>query len=135
MKVLHFAFSDPSNQYLPHNYLPNCIVYTGTHDNDTTQGWLASLSEKEKRFARSYLDLADEDVSWPLIRLALSSVAEMCVVPLQDLLGLGSEARMNTPGTTAGNWRWRLPPSLLTPVVAQHLRGLTETYGRTRPVS
>ncbi len=135
MKVLHFAFSDPSNQYLPHNYLPNCIVYTGTHDNDTTVGWWATLSEQEKTFVRAYLGPVGEQIHWALIRLTLASVARMSVMPLQDVLGLGTAARMNMPGTTAGNWRWRLAPSLLTPEVTQRLRGLIETYGRTRPVS
>ena len=130
MKVLQFAFSGPESGFLPHNY-PNedWVVYTGTHDNDTTAGWWASTTTSERTFARRYLGreyVSAED----FVRLAYASTARRAVVPMQDHLGLGSEARMNTPGTPGGNWRWRLDPSALGPGLSRRLRGLTELYGR-----
>src|SRR5215210_578956 len=130
MKVLQFAFSDPANPYLPHNYTGNCVVYTGTHDNDTTRGWWESLSAKERAFARRYLGRDGEEIAWDLIRLAFGSVAALAVVPLQDLLDLGSAARMNTPGQEWGNWTWRFRAAALTDALGQRLRELTELYGR-----
>ncbi len=130
MKVLQFAFSSPDNPHLPHNYEhENWVVYTGTHDNDTTKGWWASAPIEERAFARRYL--GREYVStWDFIRLAYSSVASRAVVPMQDVLSLGSEARMNLPGTTKGNWSWRMPESAPSPGLAAKLRHLAETYGR-----
>ncbi|TCJ20568.1 4-alpha-glucanotransferase [Rubrobacter taiwanensis] len=130
MKVLQFAFTDPENEYLPHNYTdPNFVVYTGTHDNDTTPGWWASATEEERSFARRYLGREEPSV-WDFVRLALSSVADVAVIPMQDLLELGSEARMNTPGTPAGNWQWRMRPDAAAPQLAQRLRELSRLYNR-----
>ncbi len=131
MKILQFAFdSGPHNPYLPHNYVPDCIVYTGTHDNDTTAGWYASLGDQEKKKVQRYLDKTGEDMVWRLVRTALASVARLAVIPAQDILTLGSEARMNLPGTSKGNWSWRLSRGALTPEISGRLRELTEMYGR-----
>jgi len=131
MKVLQFAFSsDASNRFLPHNYTNNFVVYTGTHDNDTTVGWFRSAPDTERAYAQRYLGRSGEDIAWDLIRLGSSSVADTFIVPAQDLLSLGSEARMNYPGRGEGNWRWRLQPGQLTPDVWERLRDLTATYGR-----
>ena len=131
MKVLQFAFGDDaSNPYLPHNYDHDFVVYTATHDNDTTVGWFASLSEGQRSAVLRYLGRDGRDIAWDLIRLAWSSVANMSIVPLQDVLGLGSEARMNFPGKVGGNWAWRYEPSQLTQRHADRLRELTEIYGR-----
>ncbi|MBM2810884.1 MAG: 4-alpha-glucanotransferase [Chloroflexi bacterium] len=131
MKVLQFAFdSGPANPFLPHNFSPNCVVYTGTHDNDTTVGWFESQGESTRSYACAYLGVDGFDISWDLIRLALASVAEMAIVPLQDVLSLGTEARMNFPGRAEGNWAWRFRSDQLTADHAARLRRLTETYGR-----
>jgi len=131
MKVLQFAFGgDASNPYLPHNYERGFVVYTATHDNDTTVGWFASLGERERSAVQRYLGRDGRDIAWDLIRLAMSSVANASVVPLQDVLALGSEARMNFPGKVGGNWAWRYESSQLTQRHADRLRDLTETYGR-----
>ena len=132
MKVLQFAPSAPDNVYLPHHYEPNCVVYTGTHDNDTTRGWWSAANPDERDFLARYLGQrpADETIAWLLIRLAFSSVAQTAIVPLQDVLGLGSEARMNTPGTGGGNWAWRYDPARLTPTLQERLRDLTQLYSR-----
>jgi 4-alpha-glucanotransferase len=131
MKVLQFAFdSDASNPYLPFNLDHDCVIYTGTHDNDTTCGWYKSQSEQMQHKVRLYLGTDGNDIGWDLVRLALASVADIAVVPLQDLLGLGSEARMNLPGHPSGNWQWRLLPGALTDELAQRLGGLTAIYGR-----
>jgi 4-alpha-glucanotransferase len=132
MKVLQFAFaSDATNPFLPHNFTPNCVVYTGTHDNDTTAGWFRSSSTPEERkYARQYLDTDGEEIAWDFIRLAYSSVANMAVVPLQDVLGLGSEARMNYPSTLGGNWTWRYTEGALTDDLSRRLLELAQTYGR-----
>jgi 4-alpha-glucanotransferase len=132
MKVLQFAFGAGADQpYLPHNYTPHCVVYTGTHDNDTTAGWWHnSATPKERTHVQLYLGRDGSDISWDFIRLALASVAETAIIPLQDVLGLGSEARMNTPGRAGGNWSWRYTPELLSPQVAERLATLTQLYGR-----
>ncbi|MBV9080642.1 MAG: 4-alpha-glucanotransferase, partial [Elusimicrobia bacterium] len=134
MRVLQFAFgNDPeANVYLPHSYQPNCVVYTGTHDNDTTVGWFRDAGgrgstrnrddvRREREFVIRYVDTDGEEINWDLIRLALMSVANTAIVPAQDLLGLGSEARMNTPGTTEGNWEWRFEKGDLTSKIAERL--------------
>ncbi len=130
MKVLQFAFSHPENAFLPHNYRgEDWAVYTGTHDNDTTSGWLASASQSERKLVRAYTG-REYPGSWDLIRLAHTSRARWSVVPMQDLLGLGSEARMNTPGVPTGNWTWRMqrePEENL----AERLAGITTASGRT----
>jgi len=132
MKVLQFAFdSDATNPYLPFNHDHDCVVYTGTHDNDTTRGWYESQSEDLRHRVRLYMGTHGHDISWDLIRLALSSVADIAVVPLQDVLGLGSEARMNRPGDPSGNWQWRYLPGVLNDELATRLRTMVEVYGRT----
>jgi 4-alpha-glucanotransferase len=131
MKVLQFAFGgSPDELYLPHNYERRCVVYTGTHDNDTTLGWWRSAPDHVRSHVQMYLGRDGNDISWDFIRLALSSVAEMAIVPLQDVLTLGSEARMNTPGLPSGNWSWRYTPDMLDQHIAGRLRTLTELYGR-----
>jgi len=132
MKVLQFAFdSREDSDYLPHNYNQNCVVYTGTHDNDTTAGWYDSITEHDREHADEYLNLHEKDtVQWEFIRAALSSVADTAVIPLQDYLGLKSEARINTPSTLGGNWEWRLEPDVLTRKLADQIRNITRLYGR-----
>ena len=132
MKVLQFAPSGPDNAYLPHHYEPNCVVYTGTHDNDTTRGWWATATAAEREFLARYLGQppTDETIASLLIRLVFSSVARTAIVPLQDILGLGSQARMNTPGTSGGNWSWRYAPAQLTTALQERLRDLTKLYSR-----
>jgi 4-alpha-glucanotransferase len=132
MKVLQFAFGDDAhNPYLPHNYQdPNCVVYTGTHDNDTTRGWLATASEHEREHLARYLGSDRPQTTEALIRLALSSTANTAIVPLQDVLDLGSQARVNTPGAAAGNWTWRVRAHQLEPVRAECLAEMTITYAR-----
>ena len=132
MRILQFAFaSDAKNPYLPHNYDHNTVVYTGTHDNDTTRGWYASLSDSLKKDIENYLGYAPGDtMPWPLIRMALASVAKLAVIPLQDVLELGSEGRMNVPGTTEGNWAWRFTENALNEKTASRLRALIGCYGR-----
>ncbi len=132
MKVLQFAFSgSPSNPYLPHRYERNCVVYTGTHDNDTTRGWYEAAGDGERDFCRRYLAVGGEDIAWDLVRAAWRSVADMAIAPLQDLLSLGTEARMNVPGQPEGHWRWRAPRGALTERLAARLRELNLLYGRT----
>jgi 4-alpha-glucanotransferase len=131
MKVLQFAFTaDPDDAYLPHNYEHNCVVYTGTHDNDTTLGWWNSLDQGARTRVQVYLGRHGDDISWDLIRLALMSVADRAIFPLQDVLGIGSEGRMNTPGRMSGNWGWRYTDAMLNDRVRERLRGLAEIYGR-----
>jgi 4-alpha-glucanotransferase len=132
MKVLHFAFDgDPEHEYLPHNYRPDCVVYLGTHDNDTTLGWYQELGERERGFVRDYLGLEEGgDLVQALIRAAFVSVADVAVVTAQDLLRLGGDARMNTPGTSGGNWQWRYAAGALDDALAHELAALTEIYGR-----
>ena len=134
MKVLQFAFGgDPHNEYLPHNYPANCVVYTGTHDNDTTVGWYAAASEKERAFVRRYTGRDGSEIHWDLIREAFGSPASLAIVPLQDVLGLGSEARMNTPGQPTGNWAWRFTDGALTAPIRERLKDITFVYARGLP--
>ena len=131
MKVLQFAFAGGGTDlYLPHNYTENFVVYTGTHDNDTTQGWFDTAPESERDFVRRYLGHDDQGVVWELVRLAYSSVAKYAVVPLQDALQLGSDARMNTPGQAGGNWGWRFREGQLESWLAPALADMTEMYNR-----
>ncbi len=132
MKVLQFAFgSDPGNPFLPFNYVRNCLVYTGTHDNNTTVGWYHSLSDHERDALRKYLgEISADGVHWDLIRLALSSIANQTIIPLQDLFGLGEEARMNFPGKAEGNWGWRYRSDMLNDGLRDWLKELTRFYGR-----
>lgn len=130
MKVLQFAFTGQNNAFLPHRYAPNCVVYTGTHDNDTTPGWWRTASPEVRAFAKRYLRSDGSDIAGDLIRAAWSSVASYAIVPMQDLLRLGSEARMNNPGTTRGNWSWRAPAGTPGARVLGELRELNTLYGR-----
>ena len=133
MKVLQFAFQKREDSpYQPHNYTPNCVCYTGTHDNDTLLGWASTALGSELSFAREYLGAAPgERLSWSMLRGGMRSVAKLFVAPMQDYLELGSEARINTPGTTGCNWSWRLNAEDLKPSLALRIRRLTETYGRS----
>jgi 4-alpha-glucanotransferase len=124
MKVLQFGFSGPDNPFLPHNYVPNCVAYTGTHDNDTAQGWFASADENEKNFARRYLEIDGHDFAWDLIRAVWKSVAVIAIAPMQDVLSLGGEARMNFPSKLGGNWEWRMKAEDFREDLAQKLRDL-----------
>ncbi len=135
MKVLLFAFTDNrgDNPYLPHHHVRNCVVYTGTHDNNTTRAWFEQeASEEEKKRVLEYLGTAEapQEIHWELIRLAMMSVAERVVFPMQDLLGLGQEARMNRPARKEGNWQWRLRPEQMAPRLRGKLGDMTKTYGR-----
>lgn len=132
MKVLQFAFdSREESDYLPHNYDKNCVVYVGTHDNDTALGWLDTVSPEDRRYAMDYLKLTGaEGYHWGLMRGAWASAARLAVVTAQDLLGLGSGARMNTPSTLGGNWQWRAMPGVFTEELAQRLRRETGIYRR-----
>jgi 4-alpha-glucanotransferase len=132
MKILHFAFGGgPDNPYLPFIYSRNCVVYTGTHDNNTTVGWFNQISEQEKGNVLRYLGAqSSEGIHWDLIRLALGSVANQAIIPVQDLLGLGGEAQMNFPSKAEGNWGWRYRPGALTEDLRDRLKSLTYTYGR-----
>jgi 4-alpha-glucanotransferase len=115
MKLLQFAFStDSSDPFLPHNYPTNCVAYTGTHDNDTSHGWYRNAPEAERDLCRRYLARSGDDIAWDMIRVIWSSVAELTLAPLQDFMSLGSEARMNLPGTTGNNWSWRMPADVFT---------------------
>ncbi len=136
MKILQFAFGgDANSPYLPHNYIQNCIVYTGTHDNETTLGWWQQASPEVKKHVAAYLGYGSPDeiseMNWELIRLALSSIADRAIIPLQDLLGLDNRGRMNDPSINAGNWRWRYESSdLLTPEIRDRLLEMTRLYSR-----
>jgi 4-alpha-glucanotransferase len=132
MKVLQFGFGDRgAHMYLPHRYGPDSVVYTGTHDNDTTVGWWnCSATEEEKKLAKLYLGIREGSVAWAFIRAALTSVAALSIVPVQDLLGLGSEARMNVPSQTEGNWSWRISETALTGELAKKLAMLVELTDR-----
>jgi 4-alpha-glucanotransferase len=131
MRVLQFAFGgDATNDHLPHNHTRDSVAYTGTHDNDTSAGWFASANEKERDYCLQYLGTEGQEINWELIRSALASVATMAIIPMQDLLGLGTEARMNLPASTSDNWAWRLAPGALSGQLAKRLKHLTETYGR-----
>jgi 4-alpha-glucanotransferase len=144
MRILQFAFGgDALNHDLPHNFIKNSVVYTGTHDNDTTVGWFTSAAgegstrdagqiERERRFCLDYLDADGREIHWDFVRAVLASVADTAVVPLQDLLGLGNEARMNLPNSTAGNWAWRFKAGALTEDLSERLKNLTRLYGRAR---
>ena len=143
MAVLQFAFGvdHPAPQFKPHNFSRNLVVYTGTHDNDTTLGWWTSSGagdstrtsdqlRREKECALKYLGCDGTEIHWSLIRAALASVADVAIIPLQDVLGLGSEARMNLPGRPDGNWVWRYPASMLTAEIQERLKELTTVYER-----
>lgn len=142
MRILQFAFGgDAKNHDLPHNYLNNCVAYTGTHDNDTTVGWWLSQAgagstrdeaeiNREHEFCMKYLNTDGSEIHWNFIRAIWASVADTAIAPVQDLLGLGTEGRMNLPASTSGNWYWRFTDGALTDEIVTRLRVLTETYGR-----
>jgi 4-alpha-glucanotransferase len=132
MAVLQFGFGDPgAHIHLPHTFTCEKVVYTGTHDNDTMAGWWATgATELERQYVQAYLGCCEGDIHWAMIRAAFRSVANLCIVPLQDVLGLGSEARMNVPSLEEGNWRWRFSADLLRPEVAKKLAALTEICDR-----
>ncbi len=135
MKVLQFAFdSREESDYLPHNYVSNSVVYTGTHDNDTTLGWYHALEKGDKAFCRKYLRLescSESQAVWEIIRAAQASVSGLAVIPMQDYLELGSEARINTPSTLGGNWTWRMKKGAFTRELAKKIGKLTALYGRS----
>ncbi len=134
MKVLQFAFDHNNpNDYLPHNYPHNCVVYTGTHDNDTLLGWLKELSAEDRAFAKEYMHVLtdnDEDIAEAVIRLAMSSVAKICIVPIQEFLKKDGSARINKPATLGDNWKWRMRREELTGEVVEKIRRMTWLYGR-----
>jgi len=143
MSLLQFAFgNDPQGpSFRPYNYKRELAAYTAGHDNDTTVGWWASTGvgestrtaediRQERELAKAYLGCKDEAINWVLIRTLLASVAEIAIIPLQDVLGLGSEARMNLPGTLSGNWKWRYRASALTPEIKSRLKQLSSLYDR-----
>ena len=132
MKVLQFAFDGDESDYLPYLYDENCICYTGTHDNNTTLGWFMETDEAVRERVRSYLHSDGSDISWEMIRLAVSSVARYAIYPLQDVLGYGGDCRMNIPGVAEGNWNWRFTWEALSPDAAARLRELNRIYGRSR---
>ena len=133
MKVLQFAFDskEPSN-YLPHTYEKNTVCYTGTHDNMTMRQWFDTIDDESLAFARDYMNLSDrEGYVWGTTRTAFASVSDLCIVPMQDLLDLGGEGRMNLPGSLSDdNWTWRATQEQISPELARKLRKLTELYGR-----
>ncbi|MCB0153179.1 MAG: 4-alpha-glucanotransferase, partial [Anaerolineae bacterium] len=137
MNILQFAFDakeagslNPTNHFLPHNNRPNSVVYTGTHDNDTTKGWYRERSDEEKDLIRRYLARPDDNIVWDFIRLAMASVARFAIVPMQDVLNLDSDARMNTPSVLGGNWAWRYRPEALNASVYDRLAEMVDLYGR-----
>ena len=135
MKVLQFAFdAREDSDYLPHNYDYNSVVYTGTHDNDTTVGWFASIKPADRKMALRYLGRdgfsSDRDLALSFIRLAMGSVSKLCIIPMQDWLALDSRARINTPSTLGGNWVWRMKPGAFTKKLAKQMRDLTKLYAR-----
>jgi 4-alpha-glucanotransferase len=133
MRILQFAFGDDAeNRFLPHNFERNTVVYTGTHDNDTTWGWYRSIQEHERDHVRRYLARDGSDAAWDMIRLAWSSVADYAIAPLQDVLNLGTEARMNFPGKPQGNWAWRYQASQVNPWILDRLAEMTHLYGRVK---
>jgi 4-alpha-glucanotransferase len=139
MRILQFAFGDlsPDNPHKPYNYIRNCIAYTGTHDNDTTAGWFSATGRvpapEEIERALGYMSSDGKNAVWDFIRTVLSSAADTVIIPMQDFLGLGSEARMNLPATLGNNWRWRMKEDQLKPDLSSRLREMNRTYGRLRP--
>lgn len=134
MRVLEFAFDSrdsSGSEYLPHNYIPHCVAYTGTHDNETIQGWMQTAPTEDVAYAKRYLRLSEQEgYHWGMMRALWSSVAELTIVQAQDLLGLGAESRMNTPSTVGRNWRWRAKTGAFTPALAERMRQEMILYGR-----
>jgi 4-alpha-glucanotransferase len=135
MKIVQFAFGGgPQDPFLPHNYSSHCVTYTGTHDNDTARGWYERVGEEERSFCRRYLKSDGRDIAWDMIRAAWGSVAVFALAPMQDLLSLGNEARMNYPGNASGNWSWRLNAGGLNPMIGDRLREVNYLYSREKPM-
>lgn len=134
MKILQFAFdSREESDYLPHNYSANSVVYTGTHDNDTTMGWYQTVGEHDRSFAKKYLNIKDdEDMVWNFIRAAIASVSDIAIIPMQDYLSLGSEARINVPSTLGNNWKWRMIKGQTDKELAEKICKMCKLYGRVR---
>jgi 4-alpha-glucanotransferase len=135
MRVLLFAFGEdrPSNPYAPHNYIKNCVAYTGTHDNNTVKGWFnneTSAEERKRIFDYIGHKVSEDQIHWELIKLVMSSVADMVIIPMQDILGLEENSRTNLPASSEGNWRWRLVPERLSPLITKKLSEMTRIYGR-----
>lgn len=130
MKVMQFGFSGPENPFLPHNYVPNSVAYTGTHDNDTARGWFESAESHEREFALRYLRTDGSDFAWDLIRSVWASVADIAIAPMQDLLNCGSSARMNYPSRLGGNWFWRIQDTDLQEGLAGRMREINWLYKR-----
>ncbi len=137
MKVLEFAFDSrdtgSANDYLPHNYIENCVVYTGTHDNETLCGWFQDILPQERQMVRTYLNNfrdSDEEIYWDMICTAMGSVAKLCIIPIQDYFGYGNEARINQPSTLGENWKWRMLEGELTQELIEKIYQLTAVYGR-----
>jgi len=131
MKILQYAFDSEDNENMPHNFTPSCVVYTGTHDNETTQGWYENLNAEAKNRLHTYLQSDGKDIHWKLIRLAWASVADFAIAPMQDLLGLDNNARMNVPGTVGNyNWQWQLQKNQINENTWRILKFLTELFGR-----
>ncbi|MFZ1700629.1 MAG: 4-alpha-glucanotransferase [Pyrinomonadaceae bacterium] len=132
MRILQYAFGgDANNRDLPHNYVQNSVAYTGTHDNDTTAGWYKTAPKNVKSHCRKYLRSTGREINWDMISACLASTADTAIIPMQDVLGLGSESRMNTPATASGNWEWRMNDGDLSTELEVRLRELAEMYGRT----
>jgi 4-alpha-glucanotransferase len=133
MKILQFAFDDgPDNPYLPHNHVPQSVVYTGTHDNNTTLGWYQDRDVHARHKVNEYLGNPSEDMPWPLLRTALASVARLAILPMQDILALGNGHRMNLPGTTENNWNWKFDWPQVAPDLAGRMQQMIRLYGRYR---
>ncbi|MFV0362068.1 MAG: 4-alpha-glucanotransferase [Suipraeoptans sp.] len=134
MKVLQFAFdSREESDYLPHTYQKRCVVYTGTHDNNTLRGWFKTMSREDRAYALRYIgvkELKDDEIAKAFIRMAMSSVADLCVIPIQDYLNLSDEARINTPATIGNNWIWRMKSDAIDDILLQEIRSITKLYGR-----
>ena len=132
MRVLQFAFGgNATNDHLPHNHTHGTVVYTGTHDNDTTIGWFENLDNDQRKYCLQYLASNGSEINWDMIRAAMASVADTAIIPMQDVLGLASDARMNLPASTTGNWSWRMPSNPIPNELIQRLKVLTEIYGRS----
>jgi 4-alpha-glucanotransferase len=131
MKILQFAFdSGEENDFMPHTYNKNCVVYTGTHDNDTTLGQYLAASEQDKQLMHQYFHVDAADPAWSFIKLAWSTVANVAIAPMQDILRLDTQARMNFPGKPSGYWSWRYRKEMLNSNHAEGLLHLTKLYGR-----
>jgi 4-alpha-glucanotransferase len=131
MRIFQFGFSSDANDpFLPHNYTPNCVAFTGTHDNATAKGWYVDASKKEQEFCRQYLNSTGKNIPWEMIRALWASCANFVLAPMQDFLALGNEARMNFPGKLGGNWNWRMKPGSINVLLEERIRLLNIIYGR-----